>query len=83
MTMKRTRHLLLTMLGIAAIVAGVALLVSVVGAVSHDDRVPRLDAAAIGAPVSDAPKTLATSEQRELAGSRLGDEWRVCLRSLR
>jgi LPXTG-site transpeptidase (sortase) family protein len=55
--MKRTRNRLLSMLGIAAIAAGVALLVSVVGAISHDDGGPRLDAAAIGAPVNDAPKT--------------------------
>jgi Sortase domain len=55
--MKRTRHRLLSLLGIGAIVAGVALLVSVVGAVSHDDRGPRLDAAAIGAPTSDPPTT--------------------------
>jgi sortase (surface protein transpeptidase) len=41
-------------LGLAAIVAGLALFVGVVGAVSHDDRGPRLDAAAIGAPTSDA-----------------------------
>jgi len=43
--MQRTRHRLLSILGIAAIVAGVVLLLSVVGAVSHDDRGPRLDAA--------------------------------------
>ena len=41
-------------LGLAAIVAGLALFAGVVGAVSHDDRGPRLDAAAIGAPTSDA-----------------------------
>jgi len=43
------------LLGIAAVVAGLALLVGVVGAVSHDDRGPRLDATAIGAPRSDEP----------------------------
>ena len=42
------------LLGLAAIVAGLALFVSVVGAVSHDDRGPRLDAAAIGAPSNEA-----------------------------
>jgi len=45
---------LATMLGLAAIVAGLALFAGVVGAVSHDDRGPRLDAAAIGAPTTDA-----------------------------
>ena len=45
------------LLGVAAVVAGLALLVGVVGAVSHDDRGPRLDAAAIGAPRSDEPKS--------------------------
>jgi sortase (surface protein transpeptidase) len=53
--MKRTRRRLLSVLGLAAILAGVALLVGVVGTASHDDRGPRLDAAAIGAPVSAAP----------------------------
>jgi sortase (surface protein transpeptidase) len=53
--MKRTR--LLSILGIAAIAAGVVLFVSVVGAVSPDERGPRLDAAAVGAPPSDEPKT--------------------------
>jgi hypothetical protein len=38
------------LLGLAAIVAGLALLVSVVGAVSQDDRGPRLDAAVAPAP---------------------------------
>jgi len=41
-------------LGLGAIVVGLALLVSAVGAVSHDDRGPRLDAAAIGAPANEA-----------------------------
>ena len=61
---------LATMLGLAAIVAGLALFVGVVGAVSHDDRGPRLDAAAIGAPSSEpAPMptrtTVMTSEKTE------------------
>jgi sortase (surface protein transpeptidase) len=50
-------------LGLAAIVAGLALFVGVVGAVSHDDdRGPRLDAAAIGAPSSE-PVTRDTAER--------------------
>jgi hypothetical protein len=36
------------LLGLAVIVAGLALFVSVVGAVSHDVHSPRLDAATIG-----------------------------------
>jgi Sortase domain len=43
----------LLVLGIATVIAGLALLASVVAAVSDDDRGPRLDAAAIGAPRSD------------------------------
>ena len=50
------RGMLHFLLGIAAVVAGVALLVGAVGAVSHDDRGPRLDARAIGAPLSDEPR---------------------------
>jgi Sortase domain len=50
--MSRPRPALL--LGIAAIVAGIALFVSVVGAISHDDYGRRLDAAVIGAPKHDA-----------------------------
>jgi hypothetical protein len=42
------------LLGLAVIVAGLALFVSVVGAVSHDVRSLRLDAATIGAPRSEA-----------------------------
>ncbi len=47
----------LLVLGIATVVAGLALLVSVVGAVSHDDRGARLDAAALGAPANDEPRS--------------------------
>jgi sortase (surface protein transpeptidase) len=58
------------LLGLAAIVVGLALLVGVVGAVSHDDRGPRLDAAAIGAPSSepvaaDAAKRTSRPARRE------------------
>jgi LPXTG-site transpeptidase (sortase) family protein len=50
------------LLGIASIVAGLLLLVGVVGAVTHDDRGPRLDAAAVGAP--SAPATEAPAPRR-------------------
>jgi Sortase domain len=59
--MSRRRPALL--LGIAAIVAGLALFVSVVGAISHDDYGPRLDAAAIGAPKHDAAAPPPTRER--------------------
>lgn len=42
------------LLGLAVIVAGLALFVSVVGAASHDVRSPPLGAATIGAPGSEA-----------------------------
>jgi hypothetical protein len=60
--MSRRRPALL--LGIAAIVAGLALFVSVVGAISHDDYGPQLDAAAIGAPKRDAGTAPAPSRER-------------------
>ena len=51
------------LVGLAAIVAGLALLVSVVGAVSQDDRDPRLDASAIAAPRNEAvTRDAATSD---------------------
>lgn len=51
------RRRLRFLLGVAAVVAGLALLVSAVGAVSHDERGPRLDAAAVGAPRTDTPRS--------------------------
>ena len=57
---RRVPARLAMLLGLAAIVAGLALFVGVVGAVSHDDRGPRLDAATIGAPSSE-PVTRATA----------------------
>jgi hypothetical protein len=59
-----SRRRLAMLLGIAAIVAGLALFVSVVGAVSHDDYGPRLDAADIGAPKSDAAAAAAPAPRR-------------------
>ena len=53
------------LLGLAAIVAGLALFVSVVGAVSRDDRGPRLEAAAIGAPSDAAAERTPHSARRE------------------
>jgi sortase (surface protein transpeptidase) len=68
------------LLGLAVLVAGLALLVSVVGAVSHDDRGPRLDAKAIGAPTSGvANREAATSEATAERTSRTARRERVAI----
>ena len=70
------------LLGVAAIVAGLALGVSIVGAVSHDDRGPRLDAAAIAAPSNEAQPRHAAAVERTARRERVAVPVRIEIPSI-